>query len=737
MSEPISETLFMQEAAREAAATEAEHKKRDVHKFKAEVLEILNMMIKSVYSDTEFFMRELVSNASDACDKFKTLYFELKNEGYELEDISSLRIEILADKENKTITVRDNGIGMTKADLINFIGTIANSGTRKFKEAMEAKKSGMDVSNLIGQFGLGFYSSFLVAEKVDIVTKHPRDEALFWSSSGKEEYFICSYDQSSIGHGTSVILHLKEGMDEYLESKRIIEILKKHSQFVLYPIFTYTEKEVEEEAEKTENGEGIEEIKTEDEEIEEIKTEDEGIEEVEPKAEGIEEVEPKIEEIEEVEPKVEEVKPKKLKKTLVKEQVNMDRPLWNRNVKSVPEEELKSFYKVISGDWDDFLAMDFWHIQGTFSVKLLLFIPKRARFDLFGKNKKINSVKLYCSNVFVTDDLGDAVPEWMSFISGVVAVDDLAMNISRECIQGRSVMNLIKKTLPQKFFEMIGKIAMNDAEKYKAFYKEFGNCVKMAISEATGAEQQKYAKSLRYYTTKSEDEMVGLDTYVERMQPGQEQIYVITGLGKEQVKSSPFLDAFQDYEVVYMYEVMDEVMLRGLRTYKEKSIQRISAEGAKLPGEEEADKELVASCEPLCKKVKEVLGNRVEKVVVNPKIKAIPGLISTSKYSLSSTMEAIMKSQPVTESNPFAAMNSTSRKILELNPEHAIFSSMKRLFDSNEIEALTQKIEVLYQTLLINCGFVMENPKELCRNIFSMLGEDSPQPADEDSREVL
>jgi molecular chaperone HtpG len=314
----------------------------------------------------------------------------------------------------------------------------------------------------------------------------------------------------------------------------------------------------------------------------------------------------------------------------------------------------------------------------------------------------------------VTDDLGDAVPEWMSFLSGVVAIEDVNMNISREFIQGKDVMGMIKKVLPQRLFDMIGNLAMNDPEKYKTFYEKFGSCIKMAISEASGNEQQKYAKSLRYYTTRSGEEMVSLDAYIDRMQPGQEQIYIITGLEKN---------------------VTDEVMLRGLKTYKEKNIQRINAEGAKLPGEE-VDAELVSSYEEFCKKVKEVLGSKVEKVTVNPKIKGVPGLVSTTKYSLSSTMEAIMKSQPVIEANPFPAMNSTSKKILELNPGHAIVLSLKRLFDANDVEALTQKTEVLYQALLISCGFVMENPKDLCRNIFSMLSEDNTRLVSED-KEVL
>lgn len=676
----------MSSSVPEPLQTENEIRDKHVekHEFGVDVNQVMNIMIKSVYSSNEFFLRELISNASDACDKFKTLYFQLREEGCDLEAISSLGIEIIPDKVNRTLTIKDNGIGMTKADLINFIGTIASSGTRKFKEAMEGKESGADISHLIGQFGLGFYSAYLVAEKVDIITKHPRDEAFVWSSTGRDSYVIEEYSGEAFTHGTSLVLYMKEGQDEFLESKRISEIVKKYSSFVLYPIHIYVEKEVEE------NG-----------------GEENKVEEVE---------------CETNEPQVEEVQEKKMKKTVVKEQINTEKPLWERNIKEVPEEELKSFYKSISGDWDDFLAVDFWHIEGFLSIKLLMFIPKRARFDMFNKNRKNNGIKLYCNNVFVTDDLGDAVPEWASFVYGVIASDDLSMNISRELIQGTNVMKLVKKTLPQKILEMVGKLGM-DEEKYKTFYKEFGNNLKIAVSEASEGQQEKYAASLRYFTTKSGEKMESLDGYVERMAENQKQIYVVTGLGREQVKSNPFLDAFQKYEVIYMYDVMDEVMLRGFKTYKGHAVQRITSEGVELPEDEAGHEEVSKQFEEFCKKAKEVLSNRVEKVVVNNRLVSVPAVVSTTKYSLSSTMENIMKSQPVAEANPFAAMTATSKKILEINPNHRIISNLKTLFDNNNIEEMSRDLMLFFETVLIYNGFVLQNPSEFCSNVFSFLAE--------------
>ncbi|AFN82576.1 Hsp90-like protein [Encephalitozoon romaleae SJ-2008] len=653
----------------------------ETHEFEVDVNQMMDTMIKSVYSSKELFLRELVSNSSDACDKLKALYFQLREKGCSLDPVTSLGIEIIPNKGNRTLTIKDNGIGMTKADLMNFIGTIASSGTKKFREEMKEKGNSTDASNLIGQFGLGFYSSYLVAERVDVITKHPEDGALIWTSTGKDQYTIEEYEGESFAHGTSIVLYIKEGEEEFLDPKRISEIVKKYSLFVFYPIYTYVEKEVEEAEEKKEEEKAVEETN---------------------------------------EPKVEEVQEKRLKKVTEREQINVEKPLWKRNIKDVPEEELKSFYKTISGDWDDFLAVDFWHIEGLLSIELLMFIPKRARFDMFNRNKKNNNIKLYCKNVFVTDDFGDCIPEWMSFVSGVVASDDIPMNISREMIQGTNVMKLVKKTLPQKIFEMVGKLAM-DTEKYKTFYKEFGNCLKMAIGDASEGQQDGYAKCLRYFTTKSGEDMISLDTYVERMAANQKQIYVVTGLGKNQVKSNPALDAFQKYEVIYMYDVMDEVMLRGFKKYKGHAIQRITSEGVELPEDEENNEEVVKSFEEFCKKVKDILSNKVEKVTVNPRLVSVPAVISTTKYSLSGTMENIMKSQPVTEANPFAAMTAVSKKIFELNPNHKLVKNLKAFFDNNEIEKMSKILELFFETVLIHNGFMLSEPKEFCANVFDFL----------------
>ncbi|KAF9764423.1 heat shock protein 90 [Nosema granulosis] len=670
--------------------------------FDVDTNQLMDIIIKSVYSTNEIFLRELVSNASDACDKFKSLYMEMKEKNLNVDNPSSLEVEIIPDVENKTLTIRDNGIGMKKSDLINFIGTIASSGTRKFKEAIEQKAENTDITHLIGQFGVGFYSSYLVAQQVDILTRHPEDGAYVWSSNGKDNYTISEYKGEEFAHGTSVILYLKEGSEEYLESKRLIELIKKHSAFILYPISVYQTEESTDKKEEEANG--VEEIKP-DAEVEEIKPDAE-VEEIKPEAEV---------------DKTTEDTPKKTKKT-TKVRVNTDRPLWERKLKDISEEELTSFYKNLSGDWDTYMAVDQWTVEGMLTLKLLLFFPKRSRMDMFGnRNKKNRSIKLYCNNVFVTDDFGENIPEWMNFVVGVVASSDISMNVSRELIQGSSVMKLVKRTLPQKVLDMVNKLA-NDKEKYNAFYNEFGNCLKLAVMEAQDNQREKFVNALRYSTSKSE-EPISLKKYCENMKENQKQIYVLTGLTKEAVVTNPFLEAFKDYEVVFMHDPMDEVMLRNLKTYQEKPLQRITAEGVELPEDSTNFEEIIKEHENLSAKVKEILGNDVEKVVINPRLGAAPCVISTTKYSNSSVMENIMSSQLVAENNPLAAMTAMSKKIFELNPYSPIVSNMKNLLENNEEDKLKDTTTLLYQTMLINCGFTMKDPSSFCKMVYKFLGD--------------
>ncbi|KAF7683786.1 heat shock protein 90 [Astathelohania contejeani] len=667
-----------------------EEQKPETYKFDVEVESIMSIIINSVYSSKDYFLRELISNASDASDKFKLMWAEFKEKGLPVADLSELAIDIIPDEANKTLTIQDRGIGMTKSNLVNFLGIVANSGTKKFKEALAQSGKNTDVDALIGQFGLGFYSAFLVASQVDVITKHPEDIAYLWSSKGMGDFTITPYEGEIDSNGTRLILHIKEGDEEFMTVSKLKNLIKKYSMFVNYPIYLHEEKEVEEKPE------------------EEKKDEEAKVEEVEGETE-----EPKVEEV------VEEDASKVVKKRVVERQhINKDKPLWNRRPNDTTPEELKEFYKTISGDWDDYLAVKHCVLEGTINFTMLLFVPKKARFNMFEKNAKKNGIKLYCQNVFVTDDLGDAIPDWMMFVSGVISSNDLPMNVSREFLQGKNTMKTIKKMLNKKVLELIGEIA-NDPEKYKTFYSEFGTNIKLAVRENDG-QQEKVAKLLRYYTTKSGDQMIDLDTYVNRMPEEQKQIYILTGLSKEETFKSPFLEPFQDYEVILMYEAVDEIMLQGFRKYDGKDIQRITSEGVEIPGEKKDD-ESIKAMEVVAEKLKEILKDSVEKVVLSPRLKNVPCLVSTGKYAHSAAMENIIRSQPGAEHNPFLSMMGMSKKIFEINPHHPIIMNMKIMIDEGKEEDLKSIAELLYTTALIECGYRIEDTSKYANSVFRYL----------------
>lgn len=673
------------------------------HAFDVDTSKIMDTIIKSVYSTSDIFIRELISNSSDACDKFRRLYMTFRDKNLEVDNISSLNIQIIPDANSKTLTIKDNGIGMRKVDLINDIGSIASSGTRKFKEELEKSQGDKtQLGNLIGQFGLGFYSSFLVAEKVDIVTRHPEDEAYIWSSYGKDSYTIEKYEGESFNHGTSIILYLKEGMEEFLESKKIISLVKKHSQFVGIPIYTFEEKEVDDVKEEK----AIEEIKDEN-KTDENKDKEENEEPV------VEE--PVVEE---------ETKEVKKKKIIEKVKINNDKPLWDTGIKNASEEELGSLYKSISGDWDTYMAVQHYPIQGMINMNILLFIPKRMRLDMFNtQNKKTKNIHLYANNVFVTDDLGDAVPEWMEFVVGVVASNDIAMNVSRELIQGNNVMRLIKKTLPQKVIDMITKLS-KDEEQYKKFYREFGNLLKFAIAESKDTQLEKLVNLLRYPTTKSEGKMKTFGDYVEGMKENQKQIYILTGVDKDKVDNSPFLEKFKDMdlEVILMYDATDEAMLKSLKKYRDFSVQRITSEGVELPKSDDTENaDIEKEYEELLKKAKEILGKEVEKVIINTSLKSVPSVISTTKYSDSAALEFIKKAQLSARNIDSSFMMGGAKKVFELNPDHSIVKKLKKYFDEDSKDQFAENLKLLFYTVSLNCGFVMNNTSEYCKMIYNYM----------------
>ncbi|KAK1554789.1 hypothetical protein Q3G72_017407 [Acer saccharum] len=685
--------------------------------FQAEVSRLMDIIINSLYSNKDIFLRELISNASDALDKIRFLSLtdkEVLGEG----DDTKLEIQIKLDKEKKILSIRDRGIGMTKEDLIKNLGTIAKSGTSAFVEKMQTSGD----LNLIGQFGVGFYSVYLVADYVEVISKHNDDKQYVWESKA-DGAFAISEDtwNEPLGRGTEIRLHLREEAGEYLEESKLKDLVKKYSEFINFPIYIWATKEVDVEV-PTDEDESSEEEKdtssSEDEETE--KGEDE-------------------EEDSEKKPKTKTVK----ETTSEWELLNDVKAIWLRNPKEVTDEEYTKFYHSLEKDFSDEkpLAWSHFNAEGDVEFKAVLFVPPKAPHDLYESyyNANKSNLKLYVRRVFISDEFDELLPKYLNFLKGLVDSDTLPLNVSREMLQQHSSLKTIKKKLIRKALDMIRKIAEEDPDEntdkekkdvekagddekrgqYTKFWNEFGKSIKLGIIE-DAANRNRLAKLLRFESTKSDGKLTSLDQYISRMKKGQKDIFYITGTSKEQLEKSPFLERLKkkNFEVIFFTDPVDEYLMQYLMDYEDKKFQNVSKEGLKL-GKDSKDKELKESFKELTKWWKGALASEnVDDVKISNRLDNTPCVVVTSKYGWSANMERIMQSQTLSDANKQAYMR--GKRVLEINPRHPIIKELReRVVKDAEDESVKQTAQLIYQTALMESGFIHSDPKDFASRIYS------------------
>ncbi|TKY57482.1 heat shock protein 90 [Spatholobus suberectus] len=662
------------------------------YEYQAEVSRLMDLIVNSLYSNKEVFLRELISNASDALDKLRFLSV---TEPELSKDAVDFDIRIQADKDNGIITITDTGIGMTRQELVDCLGTIAQSGTAKFLKAVKDSKDAGSDNNLIGQFGVGFYSAFLVSDRVVVSTKSPKsDKQYVWEGEANASSYTISEETDPdklIPRGTHLTLYLKRDDKGFAHPERIQKLVKNYSQFVSFPIYTWQEKGY------------TKEVEVDDEDTAEAKKDDQD----------------------------EKTEKKKKTKTVVErywdwELTNETQPIWLRNPKEVTKEEYNEFYKKTFNEYLEPLASSHFTTEGEVEFRSILFVPAFApsgKDDII--NPKTKNIRLYVKRVFISDDFdGELFPRYLSFVKGVVDSNDLPLNVSREILQESRIVRIMRKRLVRKAFDMILGISMSEnREDYEKFWENFGKHLKLGCIEDR-ENHKRIAPLLRFFSSQSDEELISLDEYVETMKPDQKDIYYIAADSVTSAKSTPFLERLveKDLEVLFLVDPIDEVAVQNLKSYKEKNFVDISKEDLDLGDKnEEKEKEMKQEFGKTCDWIKKRLGDKVASVQISNRLSSSPCVLVSGKFGWSANMERLMKAQTMGDASSLEFMR--SRRVFEINPDHSIIRNLDAAFKTNpNDEDALRAIDLLYDAALVSSGFTPDNPAQLGGKIYEMMG---------------
>lgn len=621
--------------------------------FKTESKRLLDLMINSIYTNKEIFLRELISNASDALDKRHYLSLTDNNYSYQ----QPLTINISVDKDNRTLTISDNGVGMDKEELENNLGTIAHSGSLNFKEQMEKK----DEIDIIGQFGVGFYSAFMVAKKIVVISKKPNNPAYKWESSGEDGYSISEAEKET--EGTDITLYLRDDTEEvnysdYLDKYQIETLVKKYSDYVRYPITMMVEKSVPVEG-KEDEYQTIEELKT----------------------------------------------------------LNTMVPLWRRDKKDIKEEEYNSFYKSQFNDWNDPQEVIHYSLEGNISYKALLYIPSKAPYNYYSKDYQ-PGLQLYSKGVFIMNNAKDLLPDYYYFVKGLIDTDDVSLNISREILQQNSQLQALNKSVSKKIKSTLVNMLNKDREKYEEFFKNFGYSLKYGCYEDYGMHKDELVDLLLFYSSK-EEKYVTLKEYKERMSEEQKDIYYASGKSIESIKKLPQIEQLlsKGYEVLYFVDDIDEFVVMMLNQYDGKNFKSAQKASSDFDSEEEKEnkEKLEKDNKSLLEAMTSALDGKVKEVRISSRLKSHPVCLVAEDNGISMEMEKYLSQLP-TDQNPKAT------KILEINPEHEIFKVLQKVYENNK-DAVKDYADILYQQALLIEGFPIDDPVEYSNKICKLMQE--------------